>query len=118
MPTCFFQSCLGPSFSQFAGEIFSVEVPSRLAPRHCGHSTALAKEWRKQDADTASQTSEGVLFMNVLEVGHALRGVNGAPCSEYAGIRLSDFTRRLTKLEGYRWSDLQQVINAWALFSP
>ena len=63
MPTSFFQSSLGPSFPQLAGEIFSVEIPSRLAPRHCGQSTAFAKEQRKQDADTASKASESVLFM-------------------------------------------------------
>ena len=63
MPTSFFQSCFGPSFPQLAGEIFSVEIPSRLMPRHCGQSTAWAKGRRKKDAVTTNKTSEGVLFM-------------------------------------------------------
>jgi hypothetical protein len=62
MPTSFFQSCLGPSFPQVAGEIFSSETPSRLAPRHCGQSTPCAKDW-KRETDTTSNANRDELLI-------------------------------------------------------
>ena len=59
----FFQSCLGPFLPQLAGEISSLETPSRLVPRHCGQSTASAKGRGKQNPATTNKVGEGMLFI-------------------------------------------------------
>ena len=106
MPTSFFQSCFGPSFPQFAGEIFSLEIPSRLMPRHCGQSTACAKGWAKKQADTASDTSEEELFMTPTGTV-ASRAVNAPPSCKAgrSSIRVAEceYIANRTYLSNHMW---------------